>query len=147
MPTARYTIPHTFGLGGVAIGNEFAFATDGTHPFLPHNYEGSNWVVYTGTHDNDTARGWYESADAVTQHRFRVYTGRDGSNAVWALLREAWASVAATAIAPMQDVMGLGSDARMNTPGTGTGSWTWRLRDLPWQSVPMMRGLSEVYGR
>ena len=134
------------GLPGMKI-LQFAFATDGTHPFLPHNYEGSNWVVYTGTHDNDTARGWYESADAVTQHRFRVYTGRDGSNAVWALLREAWASVAATAIAPMQDVMGLGSDARMNTPGTGTGSWTWRLRDLPWQSVPMMRGLSEVYGR
>lgn len=134
------------GLPGMKV-LQFAFGTDGTHPFLPHNYEGTDWVVYTGTHDNDTALGWYTSADAVTQHRFRVYTGRDGSNPVWALLREAWASVGATAIAPMQDVLGLGSESRMNTPGAATGSWSWRLRDLPWSACGMMRGLTDVYGR
>ena len=85
------------GLPGMRI-LQFAFGGDGEHEFLPHTYT-RNVVVYTGTHDNDTALGWYTSADAVTQHRFRVYTGRDGSNPVWALLREAWASVGATAVA------------------------------------------------
>ncbi len=117
------------------------------NPFLPHNFQGSNWIAYTGTHDNDTALGWYRSAGDIVQDRFRRYTGRDGSNAVWALLREAWASVAHTAIAPMQDVLELGDEARMNTPGEGTGSWTWRMRDLPWDRCTMMRGLGEVYGR
>ena len=81
------------------------------------------------------------------QHRFRVYTGRAGTDAVWGLLREAWASVATTAVTPMQDVLGLGSDARMNVPGEATGSWSWRMRDLPWDKCGMMRSLSEVYSR
>ncbi len=134
------------GLPGMKI-LQFAFGTDGTHPFLPHNFVGTNWVAYTGTHDNDTALGWYEGAGDVVQHRFRAYTARDGSDAVWALLREVWASVAITAIAPMQDVLGLGSEARMNTPGEAEGSWSWRMRDLPWHRCTMMRGLGETYAR
>lgn len=134
------------GLPGMKI-LQFAFGTDAHHAFLPHNYVGTNWVAYTGTHDNDTALGWYESAGDVVQDRFRVYTGRDASDVVWALLREVWASVARTAIAPMQDVQGLRSDARMNLPGQPNGSWLWRMRDLPWARCGMMRSLSEVYGR
>ncbi len=136
----------SLGLPGMKV-LQFAFGTDATHPFLPHNFVGTNWVVYTGTHDNNTALGWYESAGEVVQQRFRTYVGRDGSNAVWALLREAWASVASTAIAPMQDVLGFGSGARMNVPGESRGSWAWRLRDLPWDRCGMMRSLSEVYAR
>lgn len=134
------------GLPGMKV-LQFAFGGDWTHAFLPHNYVGTNWVAYTGTHDNDTALGWYEAAGDVVQHRFRVYTGRAGTDAVWGLLREAWASVADTAVAPMQDVLGLGSDARMNVPGEATGSWSWRMRDLPWDKCGMMRSLSEVYSR
>ena len=81
------------------------------------------------------------------RHRFRVYTGRDGSDPAWALMREAWASTARGAGAPMQDVLGLGSGARLNTPGRAEGNWGWRLRELPWAACGMMRGLSVTYGR
>jgi 4-alpha-glucanotransferase len=134
------------GLPGMKI-LQFAFGTDASHAFLPHNFEGTNWVAYTGTHDNDTAVGWYASADEVTRHRFRVWTGRDGSDPAWALLREAWASVAETAVAPMADVLRLGSGARINTPGVAAGNWTWRLRELPWQTCEELRQLGETFGR
>lgn len=134
------------GLPGMKI-LQFAFGGGADHPFLPHTYEGSNWVCYTGTHDNDTAMGWYWSTDEQVRHRLRRYTGRDNDAMPWALLREAWASVAATAVAPMQDVLGLGADARMNVPGRAEGNWAWRLRDLPWDRCAMLRGLSETYGR
>lgn len=134
------------GLPGMKV-LQFAFGGDADHPFLPHNHRGEDWVVYTGTHDNDTAVGWYQSTDPRSQHRFRVYTGRDGSAPAWAMLREAWASVAHTAVAPMQDVLGLGAEARMNTPGIAKGNWGWRLRDLPWHLGAMMRGLGETFGR
>jgi 4-alpha-glucanotransferase len=104
-------------------------------------------VAYTGTHDNDTAAGWYAAADAATQHRFRVITARDGANPAWTLVREAWASVAQTAIAPMQDFLGLGSEARFNTPGVSEGNWAWRLRELPWALAPGLRRLGAAHGR
>ena len=131
-----------FGFGDSSDGTPWT-----TNPFLPHMFDGSNWIAYTGTHDNDTALGWYLAADPVVQDRFRRYTARDGSDAVWALLREVWASVADTAITPMQDVLGLDNDARMNIPGAPTGSWSWRLRELPWHRCTMVRGLGETYGR
>jgi 4-alpha-glucanotransferase len=126
---------------------QFAFGTDAAHPFLPHNYGHTRWFVYTGTHDNDTVAGWYAATDEATRHRARTYCGRDGSAPAWMLLREAWASVAETAVAPMQDFLGLGGDARLNTPGLAEGNWTWRLRDLPWQVCGMVRGLGETFGR
>jgi 4-alpha-glucanotransferase len=104
-------------------------------------------VAYTGTHDNDTAVGWYAATDDATRHRFRRYTGRDGGDVAWGLLREAWASIATLAVAPMQDVLGLGSEARMNTPGLATGNWAWRLRELPWERCAMMRSLAKAFGR
>jgi len=126
---------------------QFAFGKGADHPFLPHNFVGTRWIAYTGTHDNDTAAGWYASCDSVVQDRFRVYTGRDGSDPAWALVREAWASTAETAVAPMQDFMKLGADARMNTPGVAEGNWGWRLRDLPWQSCTWIRQLGDAFGR
>jgi 4-alpha-glucanotransferase len=126
---------------------QFAFGDDADHPFLPHNYGHGRWYVYTGTHDNDTAAGWYASTDERTRHRFRAYSGRDGSNPAWMLMREAWASVAETAVAPMQDFLGLGTEARLNTPGKAEGNWGWRLRDLPWSACGWARGLSEAFGR
>ena len=134
------------GLPGMKV-LQFAYGAGPDHPFLPHNFGHGRWVAYTGTHDNDTAAGWYASADEVTRHRFRVTCGRDGSGPAWALLRETWVSVADLAVAPMQDFLGLGSEARLNTPGAKTGNWAWRLRDLPWHVCGTVRTLSDVFGR
>jgi 4-alpha-glucanotransferase len=134
------------GLPGMKV-LQFAFGDDADHPFLPHNFGHPRWVAYTGTHDNDTVAGWYASTDERARHRFRVTCGRDGSAPAWAMMREVWGSVAETAIAPVQDFLGLGSEARLNTPGAAAGNWAWRLRDLPWQVCGMSRVLGEVFGR
>ncbi len=134
------------GLPGMKV-LQFAFGGTGEHPFLPHAWTDPNWMAYTGTHDNDTTAGWYAAADARTQHRLRVTTARDGANPAWTLLREAWASIAATAVAPMQDLLGLGTEARFNTPGVAAGNWRWRMLDIPWGRAPGLRLLAEVHGR
>jgi 4-alpha-glucanotransferase len=134
------------GLPGMKV-LQFAFGGGSDHPFLPHNYDSPNWVVYTGTHDNDTAVGWYRATDEAARHRFRRYGARDGSDPAWAMMREAWASVAELAVAPMQDILGLDSGARMNTPGVARGNWGWRLRDLPWERTEMLRQLAITFGR
>ena len=126
-----------FGLPGMAI-LQFAFGTDPQAPdFRPHNYP-RNRVVYTGTHDNDTTVGWW-SGDAghstrserdienEREHASR-YLVLDGQEVHWAFIRAVLASVADTAIVPAQDLLGLGSEARMNRPGTLAGNWRWRLR-------------------
>ncbi len=114
------------GLPGMRI-LQFAFGDDATHAFLPHNYV-PNTVVYSGTHDNDTARGWWEAAP----ERERIYAGSylaaSAHDIHWAMIRAASASVANTAIFPMQDVLGLDARHRMNIPGLmGTGNWSWRF--------------------
>jgi 4-alpha-glucanotransferase len=134
------------GLPGMKI-LQFAWGGGADHPFRPHNWPHPRWVAYTATHDNDTCRGWYASAPAVEQHRYRVYCGRDGAEPHWDLIRLAWASVAEQAIAPLQDVLGLDSDARMNTPGTLTGNWTWRAPSLPDWAATRLRDLGDSYGR
>jgi len=126
-----------FGLPGMAI-LQFAFGTDPQAPdFKPHNYP-RNRVVYTGTHDNDTTVGWWtgdaghstRSAKDIESEReqARRYLGLDGQPVHWAFIRAVLASVADTAIVPAQDLLGLGSEARMNRPGTLAGNWRWRLR-------------------
>ncbi|MBN1518439.1 4-alpha-glucanotransferase [Candidatus Sumerlaeota bacterium] len=105
---------------------QFAFGGKPHHGYLPHNYE-PNCVVYTGTHDNDTALGWYLSTNEKTREAARRYLWVDGSNIAWDLIHAALISVAETAIIPMQDVLGLGNDARMNIPGQAGGNWTWRM--------------------
>jgi 4-alpha-glucanotransferase len=136
----------TLGLPGMKI-LQFAFGDDPSHPFLPHNWTHPNWVAYTGTHDNDTARGWYHTADADSRHRYRVYCGRDGGEPGWDLIRLAWSSIASMAIAPLQDALSLDGWSRMNTPGLAEGNWSWRVVDLPDHAARRLRELGECYGR
>jgi 4-alpha-glucanotransferase len=106
---------------------QFAFGGDGAHEFLPHNYT-TNCIVYTGTHDNDTARGWFVSAPAHQQHFACTYLACSDYDFHWALIRAASNSVAKMAVFPLQDVLGLGNEARMNLPGSlGGSNWKWRF--------------------
>jgi 4-alpha-glucanotransferase len=97
------------------------------NPYWPFNYE-PDTVAYTGTHDNDTTVGWWNSLDPDEQKKVTDYVGHDVTEPHWELIRLAWASVAVLAIAPLQDVLGLGGEARMNTPGEAAGNWMWRFR-------------------
>ena len=117
----------TYQLPGMKI-LQFAFAGGPDDPFLPHHYP-ENCVVYTGTHDNDTVRGWYERVPEEEKSFYRRYMHRDGSNVSWDLIWSCWGSVAIFALAPLQDFLGLGNEARMNYPGNPSGNWTWRMRE------------------
>jgi 4-alpha-glucanotransferase len=127
--TDVYTLRDQFNLPGMKIF-QFAFSSDPDDPFLPHNYP-VNCVAYTGTHDNDTALGWYLSAPEVEKDFCRRYLARSGENISWDLIRTVWSSVAKITIAPLQDFLGLGTEARMNYPGRPSGNWSWRV--LPHQ--------------
>jgi 4-alpha-glucanotransferase len=114
-----------FGLPGMRV-LQFGFDGDPANVHLPHEHE-SDSIVYTGTHDNDTTAGWYGSLDAASRDLVRRYLGRGDHEVVDALLRAALASVGRLAVLPLQDLLHLGSDARLNRPGTAAGNWTWRL--------------------
>ncbi|MBI5464120.1 MAG: 4-alpha-glucanotransferase [Ignavibacteriales bacterium] len=105
---------------------QFAFANGPEDVFLPHNYV-PNCVVYTGTHDNDTTRGWYEKATERERDHVRRYLTVSGDEIHWDLIRAASRSVADMCVVPMQDVLGLGSEHRMNLPGTTKNNWEWRF--------------------
>jgi 4-alpha-glucanotransferase len=130
----------------------FAFGEDHPmHPYLPHTYE-KNFLVYTGTHDNNTVRGWFEGeASPEDRRRLFRYLGREVplQEIHWALIRLAMMSVARSVIIPMQDVLGLGGEARMNRPSIAHGNWEWRL--LPGQIPPMvlerLLEITETFGR
>lgn len=107
---------------------QFAFGDDNRNPYLPHNYE-PNAVVYTGTHDNDTTRGWFASCSPWEREHAQRYLAVSGDDINWDFIRLAFASVAALAIVPLQDVLGLGSEARMNVPARASGNWEWRYRN------------------
>jgi 4-alpha-glucanotransferase len=131
----------SFGLPGMRI-LQFAFSGNPKDPFLPHNYP-ENCVVYTGTHDNDTARGWYERVAEEEKDFYRRYTDRDGKNVAWDLIRGVWSSVAVFSLAPMQDFLNLGNEARMNYPGNPSGNWTWRIpKDA--QSIDLQKKIKEI---
>ncbi len=115
----------TFDLPGMRIF-QFAFDSDPEDPFLPHNYS-VNCVVYTGTHDNDTVRGWYERVPEKDKAFYRRYLDRDGSTVNWDMIRGVWSSVAVFGLAPMQDFLNLGNEDRMNYPGNPSGNWMWRM--------------------
>jgi 4-alpha-glucanotransferase len=105
----------------------FGFGGDGTHEYLPHNYV-ANTIVYTSTHDTDTVRGWWDHASEAERHFAGTYLACDADGAHWALIRAACNSVSRLAVFPLQDVLGLGSEHRMNLPGTlGTANWSWRF--------------------
>jgi 4-alpha-glucanotransferase len=116
-----------FGLPGMKI-LQFAFEGSPQDPFLPHNYP-QNCVVYTGTHDNDTALGWYERVNEEARMFYHRYLDRDGSQVAWDMIRACWASVAVYALAPMQDFLDLDNSGRMNYPGNPSGNWTWRMTE------------------
>ncbi|OJX47060.1 MAG: 4-alpha-glucanotransferase [Chloroflexi bacterium 44-23] len=136
-----------FGLPGMKI-LQFAFSGDPNDPFLPHNYP-ENCVAYSGTHDNDTALGWYESAPPAEKDFYRRYLARSGKDVSWDLIRAVWSSVAATAIAPLQDFLSLGTEARMNFPGKPSGNWSWRVNSnqLSDQLSEKILELNYLYGR
>ncbi len=140
-----------FGFPGMRI-LQFAFGEDSpTHPYLPHNFI-ANTIVYTGTHDNNTARGWFEkeTTPAEKKRLFR-YLGREISSEQlpMELIRLGMMSVAHTILIPMQDVLGLGEEARMNRPSTPTGNWEWRLLSdqLNAHHAELLLELTEIYGR
>ncbi|RJP23799.1 MAG: 4-alpha-glucanotransferase [Candidatus Omnitrophota bacterium] len=146
-----------FEFPGMAI-LQFAFGSDAENPYLPHNYE-QNLVAYTGTHDNDTTVGWWnncgegstQSTAQIKKEREHVkrYLATDGQEIHWDLIRLLLASTADTAIIPLQDVLGLGTEARMNLPGRPGGNWQWRYSPemLTDEAGERLKNLSQIYGR
>jgi 4-alpha-glucanotransferase len=152
-------IRHEFGFPGMSV-LQFAFGSDPQAPtFRPHNYP-NEVVAYTGTHDNDTTVGWWtakgsgestQSAQEMQRERdfAKKYLNTDGSEIHWSFIRAVEASVADTVLIPMQDVLGLGNEARMNLPATASGNWRWRYREgaLTAELAARLRELAEVYER
>ena len=128
---------------------QFAFGSDDPDdPHKPHNYV-PHCVVYTGTHDNDTAQGWWNTLTSEERRRVRRYLPITGRAVHWDMLRVVLASVADTVIVPLQDVLGLGTTARMNEPGTSVQNWRWRLQpgQLHARLSERLRTLTHTYGR
>jgi 4-alpha-glucanotransferase len=127
---------------------QFAFVADTSSDFLPHNYV-RNTVAYAGTHDNDTTVGWYQKLDDKVRRQVLDYTGTDGSQINWDLIRLLMMSVANTVVLTLQDVLGLGDEARMNFPGRGDGNWTWRFTwDMLTDEVKSrLKHMAATYGR
>lgn len=126
---------------------QFAFGDDAANPYLPHNLDPRS-VMYTGTHDNDTTAGWFATAGDLELANLRRYLACE-TPAPDDLIRMAYRSVSELAILPMQDVLGMGSEARMNVPGEPDGNWGWRFRwsDLPAGRHEWLRELARTYGR
>lgn len=145
-PEVEY-LRDSFRLPGMKI-LQYAFGGDPRDSYLPHNYV-RNCVAYTGTHDNETAVGWYKSAAKNQRALCRKYLDSNGRDVNWDMIRGIWSSVADTAIVPMQDVLGLGNEARMNTPAGGGPNWQWRLKDgeAGDNIADRLRAMTEIYGR
>lgn len=120
-----HALRERLGVPGMKV-LQFAFGDPGAHIYLPHNFP-PNCVVYTGTHDNDTTPGWWVSARGEEKQHALSYFGAPQDGMHWAFIRAAFASVARLAVVPLQDVLGLGSDSRMNVPSLRDGNWGWRF--------------------
>ena len=136
-----------FGLPGMKI-LQFAFDGGPHNPYLPHNHTASA-VVYTGTHDNDTTLGWFQGLDDARKQAVLDYLGHPAESMPWPLIRAALASVAGLAIMPMQDLLELDSNQRMNTPGVPGENWSWRFtaEQLPGELAEHLHHLVKIYGR
>jgi 4-alpha-glucanotransferase len=148
---AVYELRDKFKLPGMKV-LQFAFGDDmGLTDHIPHNFKSSNFIAYTGTHDNNTTKGWYElEAGKTIRKNLSKYTGVhvDGKNVHTVLARLAYASVAKIVILPMQDILGLDSKSRMNKPASANGNWKWRMKEQPGKDiVKMLRSLVRTYGR
>lgn len=136
-----------FGFPGMKI-LQFAFGESAENTYLPHNYSRS-FVVYTGTHDNDTLKGWYDNLQPEVSQKIHDYIDSKTGNIIQKLIRLAWSSVADMAIIPLQDLMELGSEARMNIPGTPSGNWQWRFQQqqLTHDKAAWLRHITKIYNR
>lgn len=136
-----------FKLPGMKV-LQFAFGSDTLNLNLPHNYS-PNFLVYTGTHDNDTSLGWFNSIDKKERRLLHKYVAGKGKQFVFSFMEYAWASTAQTAVAPMQDILGLDSTARMNTPGIASGNWGWRFTwsQLRPNHKRFLKQITEKYNR
>jgi 4-alpha-glucanotransferase len=136
-----------FGLAGMRV-MQFGFDGSGDNVHLPHMYERAS-VVYTGTHDNDTTVGWYGHLDGETQRRVDYFLRAGPGQMPLPMIHTLLGSVAQLAVVPMQDLLGLGSEARLNTPGTVAGNWTWRLpeQSLTPQLAQHFALLNRTFGR
>lgn len=142
-----YDLRDLFNLPGMKVIH-FGFESTPDDPFLPHNYP-VNCMAYTGTHDNDTTTGWYHSASPKIQDLVRRYIARSGDDIAWDLIRCIWSSVAVMAITPLQDVLSLGSAARMNYPGRPSGNWSWRMPPGAFNEslIARMHEINFLFGR
>ena len=128
---------------------QFGFGNRGAHTYLPHRFD-TNTVVYTGTHDNDTTEGWWQNG-ATAEEKAAVETylrpGSDGP--VWALIRAASVSVADLCLFPVQDIIGIGSEGRMNVPSAARGNWSWRFSQnaLTADVAEKLRAISDISDR
>lgn len=136
-----------FDLPGMKI-LQFGFESGPKDAFLPHHYP-KHCVAYTGTHDNDTARGWFERVTPDHRDFFSRYAGRELGNAAWDMIQICWASVADFTLAPMQDFLSLGNEARMNFPGIPNGNWVWRMKenDLSDSLIEKIQEINYLYDR
>jgi 4-alpha-glucanotransferase len=132
---------------------QFAFGGDANNVYLPHHYI-QNCLVYTGTHDNDTAIGWWETASTIEKQHFAEYLGYASpdeiTNINWVLIRLALSSLASLAIIPLQDILNLGHDARMNDPSHNHGNWRWRYQSselLTQELSDRLFKLNQLYSR
>lgn len=118
--------------------------------YLPHNYSNKNWIVYTGTHDNNTTIGWYKDLVENEKKNLNYYLENvNETNVNWKLIRYAMSSVAIISIFPMQDILGLGSEAKFNSPGSNTGNWSWRFKwdQLKNENIKELKSLTKYYNR
>ncbi len=138
-----------FGFPGMKV-LQFAFDEKGANnPYLPFNFP-RNCVCYTGTHDNDTTLGWWSALEPAQKQRVLDYLGGSGEDQIHAsLIRLAMSSVADTVVFPLQDLLGLGPEGRMNVPGRAAGNWSWRssARDLTEEVRSRLEGWTSIYGR
>ena len=138
------------GLPGMSVLH-FAWGGDATNSYLPHNAV-PNTVIYPGTHDNDTTRGWYQTASEAERNHVRRYLRISGDDIPWDFIRTAYASVARLAVVSLQDILALGTDARFNTPAQAGGNWQWRCRAADLKKVSgapanYLRELAQLYRR
>jgi len=137
-----------FGLPGMKV-LQFGFDGDAESTFLPHQLDTRNCICYTGTHDNDTSCGWYANTNEKNRDKVRRYMNTDGSSISWDFIRTCLGTIAKYAIFPVQDLLKLGSEARMNIPGTALGNWAFRFRagQLNADMARGLRQMTELYGR
>lgn len=146
-----HALREKLGFPGMKI-LQFAFEAEGESTYLPHQFTDTNCVCYTGTHDNDTTRGWYESAKDYSRDKVRCYMNTDGGLISWDFIRTCLGTIAKYAIFPLQDVLGVGSEGRMNTPGVSgehIHNWAWRYKkeDLSEGLAKELARITRLYGR